>query len=223
MTLLTGKNCKCVSYSFREIIENQFSEIWESSNECTHKLENWQKKVVGHFPSYYQLVFDDYKNQASKDAQQHLLNYFKLRSIYGLAYCIWNKVNQQCHKLASCANEFDYEGINKAKSALNDILDRVRHIPSIQGCVEDEVNGFARFQQVVELFGDRFDFHVIDSYDDDGHHTTGSYLDICGGIQNYGLQCEFLWELAKQGVVPIQPNIKGLMESEEDDKMIRVY
>jgi hypothetical protein len=88
---------------------------------------------------------------------------------------------------------------------------------------QDNTEGFRKLEQDVEGFGERTDFHVMDCYSKEGRHSTWSFLDIAGTLTNGESSYDSLWEAVNNSPDPTKPNISGLMESEEDNKMIRIY
>ena len=74
-----------------------------------------------------------------------------------------------------------------------------------------------------EPFGERTDSHVMDCYSKEGLHTTWSFLDITGTLKHGESSYDSLWEAVNNSLDPTKPNIDGLMGSEEDDRLIRMY
>lgn len=199
-------------------MKNEYSELNETVNECFRELENWQKTTMELLPIYKKQVIDNNDNQKSIDAQLHLMNYIKLRSLYGFAHHIWKQINDHCHKLASYENENNEEGVAKEKTTLLDLMKRFSKI-SIKGIAEDAVTGFYRLYRVVESFNQREDIlNVLERFDGEkGYSVYYSFGDILGTIDCNGLQDEGLWRTALEGIDPKNPNVFGLIESEEDN------
>ena len=151
-----------------------------------------------------------------------LLNYLKMRSLYGFAHYIGKQVNRLCHELASCDNEQDQDGVDNAKIALADLFVAFGKVDALD-IAKDSVEGFRKLGQAIEGFGERTDFHVMDCYSKEGRHSTWSFLDIAGTLKNGESSYDSLWEAVNNSPDPTKPNISGLMESEEDNKMIRIY
>lgn len=222
MVLLTAKNCK-LNYTLRETFENECPDLKALSEQCISDLENWQKMTVKLFPVYLQQVLKANENRTSKMAQLVLMNYIKLRSIYAFAHEIWSQVNSECHHVACAIDENDPEGETKAKSTLLNCLEQFGRI-QVMDIVKDEVSGFFRLYQQVEEFKSRMDIlQVLHRISKDGLHVQSSFRDIVGAIQNEGMLSENLWEMATKSPYPTEPSIGGLMESEEDNEMVRVY
>lgn len=223
MAILTKENYKKYSYTLSEIFKNDYPDLWGRSEKCISELENWQKKTVELFPVYHQKVLEANENRTSKMAQLVLMNYIKLRTIYAFARQIWEKVNSECHNVAYAKNDNDHDGEEKATSALVKCLEGFERF-SIIDIVKDEVSGFFRLYQQVEDYKSRMDIlQVLHRISEDGLHVQSSFRDIVGTIQSEGMLSEHLWEMATKSPYPSELDISGLMESEEDNKMVRIY
>lgn len=199
---------KRLPYTYKEIVELDYPEIWDLAQRCLQIAEVWQEMTVDMMPLF--------KKRST------LLNYLKMRSLYGFAYYIWNQVNSLCHELAYCKNNVDMEGVDDAKIALADLFEAFGKVDVID-IAQDNNEGFHKLEQAVEGFGERTDFHVMDCYSQEGLHTTWSFLDIVGTLKNDESSNDNLWEAVNNSPDPTEPNIGGLMKSEADNKMIRIY
>lgn len=199
---------KRLPYTYKEIVEIDYPEIWDLAQRCVQITEAWQEMTVELMPLF--------KKHST------LLNYLKVRSLYSFAYYIVNQVNRLCHELASCDNEQDQDGVDNARIALADLFEAFGKVDVID-IAQDNIKGFHKLEQAVESFGERTDFHVMDCYSKEGRHSTWSFLDIAGTLKNGESSYDSLWEAANNSPDPTKPNISGLMESEEDNKMIRIY
>lgn len=223
MAILTKENYKKYSYTLSEIFKNEHPDLWGRAEKCIRDLGNWQKMAVELFPVYHQQVLEASKDRTSKMAQLVLMNYIKLRTIYAFAYEIWNKVNSECHNVAYAKNDNDRDGEEKATSALVKCLEGFERI-SIIDIVKDEVSGFFRLYKQVEDYDSIPDIlQVLLWISEDGCHIQLSFRDIVGAIRGEGLLSEYLWEMSTKCPYPTEPSISGLMESEEDNEMVRVY
>ena len=194
-------------YTYKDIVEIDHPEIWDLAQRSLQIAEVWQEMTVELMPLF---------KQRSK-----LPNYLKVRSIYGFAYYIAEQVNRLCHQLAFCDDEHDQDGVDHAKIALADLFEAIAKVDAID-IAQDNIGGFQKLEQAVEGFGERTDFHVMDCYSNEGRHSTWSFLDIVGTLKN-DASYDSLWEAANNSPDPTEPNIGGLMESEEDDELIRIY
>ena len=199
---------KRLPYTYKEIVEIDYPEIWDLAQRCLQIAEAWQEMTVELMPLFKK--------------RSMLLNYLKVRSLYGLAHYIVKQVNRFCHELASCENEQDQDGVDNAKIALADLFEAFGKVDALD-IAKDSVEGFRKLEQAIEGFGERTDFHVMDCYSKEGCHSTWSFLDIAGTLKNGESSYDSLWEAVNNSPDPTKPNISGLMESEEDNKMIRIY
>lgn len=207
--MLTINNLgKRLPYTYKEIVEIDYPEIWDLAQRCFQITKTWQEMAVELMPLY--------KKRSS------LLNYLKTRSLYGFAYYIAKQVNRLCHELASCDNEQDQDGVDNARIALADLFEAFGKVNVID-IVQDNIEGFHKLEQAVEGFGERTDFHVMDCCSNEGLHTIWSFLDIVGTLKNGESSCDSLWEAVNNSSDPTETNIGGLMESEEDNKLVRLY
>ena len=199
---------KRLPYTYKEIVEIDYPEFWDLAQRCLQITETWQEMTVELMPLF--------KKHTT------LLNYLKVRSLYGFAYYIAERVNRLCHELASCDNEQDQDGVDNARIALADLFEAFGKVDVID-IAQDNIDGFHKLEQAVEGFAERTDFHVMDCYSKEGRHSTWSFLDIAGTLKNGESSYDSLWVAANNSPDPTKPNIGGLMESEEDNKMIRIY
>ena len=100
------------------------------------------------------------------------------------------------------------------------------------------------FEKLKQALG-RTDFHVMRGLDSEGQHTTWSFGDIVGTLEYYETASiaidpmplptiprrddmaieayNNLWTAALYDIIPTEPDIAGLMESDEDNKTVRMY
>lgn len=198
---------KRLPYTYKEIVELDYPEIWDLAQRCLQIAKTWQEMAVELMPLYKK--------------RPMLQNYLKMRSLYGFAYYIWKRVNRLCHDLAYCKNNADMEGVDDARIALADLFEAFGKVDVID-IAQDNNEGFHKLQQAVEGFGEGTDFHVMDCYSNEGRHSTWSFLDIVGTLKN-DESGDSLWEGVNNATHLTEPNIGGLMESEEDNKLVRMY
>ena len=209
MLRITKKNIKKIARrpsTPREIVEDEYPEMFETGKGCLCELEKLQEKVVELLPSYKKQVADSQNNRGTKEAQALLLNYLKLRSLYSFACKIAEQVNLRCRNLAVCDEDQEEKEIVLAKSY--EAFGKV----DFDDIVQDDKEGFRKLEQAVESFGDII--YVMDCW---------SFHDIVGTLNNGGSSLDDLWRSAIESLDPTKPNIGGLMESEEDNRMVRVY
>ena len=199
---------KRLPYTYKEIVEIDYPEIWDLAQRCLQITEAWQEMTVELMPLFKK--------------RSMLLNYLKVRSLYGFAHFVGKQVNRLCHELASCDNEQKQDGVDNSRIALADLFEAFGKVDALD-IAQDNTEGFRKLEQAVEGFGERTDFHVMDCYSKEGRHSTWSFLDIAGTLKNGESSYDSLWEAVNNSPAPTKPNISGLMESEEDNKMIRIY
>ncbi len=195
-------------YTYKGIVEIDYPEIWDLAQKCLQITKAWQEMTVELMPLF--------KKRSA------LLTYLKVRSLYSFAYYIAEQVNHLCHQLAFCANEQDQEGVDRAKIMLADLFEAFGKVDAFD-IAQDNIDGFLKLEQDVEGFGERTDFHVMDCYSKEGRHSTWSFLNIAGTLKNGESSCDSLWEAVNNSPEPAEPNISGLMESGEDNKLVRMY
>lgn len=208
--------------TYKEIVKYYHSEIWNPAKECISELEKWQKLLIELMPSVKTILPTDAGERTSEKAQIVLLNYLKLRSLYGLAHEIGEQVNHWCHELGVSGNVQDEEDINKAKAVLTDLFEAFGKVDAVD-IAHDNLNGFQKLEQAVDSFVAFHDFLVMRSYHDGVQWGNWTFHDITGNIGVYGLQSDALWESVLHDTVPTDLNVSGLMESEEDNKVVRLY
>ena len=209
--LITKENIKKIARrpsTPREIVEDEYPEMFETGTGCLCELEKLQEKVVELLPSYKKQVADSQNNRGTKEAQAHLLNYLKLRSFYSFACKIAEQVNLRCRELA--VRDEDQEDKEIALTKFYEAFGKV----DFDDIVQDDKEGFRKLEQAVDSFGKRTDFTVMDRW---------SFLDIVGTLNNGESYLDVLWSSAIESLDPTKPNIGGLMESEEDNRIVRVY
>ncbi|MBQ6306402.1 MAG: hypothetical protein IJK78_07540 [Bacteroidales bacterium] len=199
---------KRLPYTYKEIVELDYPEIWDLAQRCLQITKTWQEMAVELMPLYKK--------------RPMLQNYLKVRSLYGFAYYIWKQVNCLCHELAYCKNNADMEGADDARIALADLFEAFGKV-DVTDIAQDNNQGFHKLQQAVEGFDERTDFHVMDRYSNEGLQTKWSYLDIVGTLKNGESSCDSLWEAVNNSSDPTETNIGGLLESEEDNELVRMY
>ncbi len=204
----TAEKLKKLPYTLKDIVEIDHPKIWDLAQKCLQITEAWQKMTLELMPLY--------KKRST------LVNYLKLRSLYGLACFIAERVNRLCHDLAVCANEQDQDGLDKAKTALVNLFEAFGKVDALD-IAQDNTEGFHKLEQAVKDFGETTNFHVMDCFSKEGRHSTWWFRDIVGILKKGESSYDSLWEAANNSPDPTEPNIGGLMESEEDNKNIRTY
>lgn len=181
-------------YTYKETIEIHYPEIWETAHECLKRLEIWQNMLVELLPDYKRRVPDN----------------LKLRSLYGLASFIWEKVNLYCHQLASGTDnqgQVDKDAVLEKLIGLFEAFDQV----DIFDIVKDSATGFQKLEQAFKGFGD---YPVLAGY---------MFSDILGIVNTQGWNNDGLCTAVKEDTTPSETNLGGFMDSEEDNRMVIIY
>ena len=190
---------KKMPYTYKEIVEINYPEIWDLAQRCLKISEVWQEMSV--------------ELMQTLKRRSLLLDYLKVRSLYGYADYIGKQVNLLCHELASCENKQDHDGVNNAKIKLAELFENFGKVDALD-IAQDNTDGFRKLEQAIEGFGKKADFPVMPNW---------SFQDIVGALKNGDSYYDSLWETASNSPDPTQPDIDGLMESEEDNKPVRMY
>ena len=211
--MLTSLQGKRLPYTYKEIVESCHPEFWNAATECINRVNGWQQMIVELLPKWKTIIHNYSKQRNSENAQIALLNYLKLRSIYGFAHLIWKQVNHTCHDLGVSSNNSDQDDIDQAQTKLISLFESFENV-DVFDISQDETAGFEKLEQAVAGFGTRTDFQVMYSL---------WFLDIVGTIKNGNPWPDHFWELVLNDSIPTAPNVGGLMESEEDNKIVRIY
>ncbi len=207
-------------YTLKEIVELDYPEFWGGAKEGIRVVKELQNMMLGMLPisrRHLPSTFDQLK--AHKQAQIALLNYLKMRSIYGLAYAIWELLDTNCRKLAQARLEVEQDQIEDAMGRLVDVMSLVDSITKSFDFVKDQENGFYMLKDMIDTRCPGMDFFVKRGT----ANSTWSYRDIVGTIQGLGFSDENICNSLLFDDDPKEPNIGGLMERPEDDKMVVVY
>lgn len=211
MAILTKENYKnYVSAStFSEVMDN---DLYVAVKNFFLVLEKWQKAVLERLPTFKQQIEVQYENQRSLEGQACLINYLKLRSLYGLAYCIWERIDHTCHDMKS--HYQDEEGVDKARNAIRGLIKHFDPIP-YEEIIKDESTGFFRLHQSIVSFEESMSFLVLESKDGVKPHVVWYYREITGCIAANGLQNVDIWEMAVKSPDPTKTNIEDFLGAEE--------
>lgn len=227
-------------YTYKEIVEIDFSDYWKAANDSVLRADAIQKMMGKVLPIFHDHLPADTEKWGSEKTKNLLVNYLKLRTLYGFGHYIWEKANRLCHELAKSSNDGDYDGVEKAKTDLKALFETINKV-DVADIVQDQETGFEKLKQAL---GDTY-IHVMVGRTNDGGFSTWSFGDIVGTLEN----CEDasiaidpmplptiprrddmaiesynnLWTAALHDIIPTEPDIAGLMESDEDNKTVRMY
>lgn len=212
MALKINRNTKA-SYTYRDIMENLFQQLWEGAQKYMEHLTQVQTKVVEMLPMYKSLLPDEFAKLQGKEAQMNLLDYIRLKSIYTFADEAFNVLDKLCHDLVVAENAQDQEGI-ESNSFKIEALCKIQ----LDDLISDEVTGFQRLcAKWQEL---RKESIITDWIVFNNKGRTWSFGDIVGTINSYDLFNESLWRDATQNKDPEAVSVGKLLDS---DEMIRIY
>ena len=204
-------------YTLKEIFQTELRDLWNEADRCIGVLKGWQEMAMKRLPKFKKKLPDNFEKLQRSTSQISLLNYIKLRSIYGMSEKLWEIIDDLCHQIAVSHNRADKDNVDNLKPQLEKILERIDDIPVVD-LVKDNSCGFFRLYQTIETFNPRLDFSVFKT-----RQGIWSYYDISGTIHGHGLQYESLVKDAFESQDPTASSITGLMEKPEDNKMVRVY
>lgn len=212
MTLQINRNTKS-AYTYRDIMENKFQQLWEGAQKYMEHLTQVQTKVVEMLPKYKSLLPDEFAKLQGKEAQMNLLDYIRLKSIYTFADEAFNVLDKLCHDLVVAENAQDQEGID-SNSFKIEALCKIQ----LDDLISDEVTGF---QRLCAKWQDlRKESIITDWIVFNNKGRTWSFGDIVGTINSYDLFNESLWRDATQNKDPEAVSVGKLLDS---DEMIRIY
>ena len=201
------------AYTYRDLMELEFQQLWEGAQKYMEHLTQVQTKVVEMLPKYKSLLPDEFAKLQGKEAQMNLLDYIRLKSIYTFADEAFNVLDKLCHDLVVAENAQNQEGI-ESNSFKIEALCKIQ----LDDFITDEVTGFQRLNEKwQELRGDSI---IIDWIVFNNKGYTWSFGDIVGTIDNQGLSHEGLWQEAINDSLPEGVSIGTLLDC---DEMIRIY
>ena len=200
-------------HTLREILQRELPDLWNEADNNIRILNEWQKLVVKRLPKFKKKLPDDFEKLKRSTSQISLLNYIKLRSIYGMSEKLWETIDYLCHQIAENHNGGNKDNVDDLKHQLDELLKRIEDIPVVN-IIEDNSCGFFRLYQTILSLNLRSDFSVF---------KTWSYYDITGNIHSHGLKYESLGKDSFESQDPTTPSITGLMEKPEDNELVRLY
>ena len=208
MTLRINKDTK-VSYTLKDIMENEHSELWNKALACVKVLSEVQKHIVDLLPDCRKQLPTHFTDLQDEKAQSVLMKHIRFRSLYAFSECIFKMIEKECKDLAECSS---CSGSKKADAAavLQTTLTKVSEIP-FDSLMNDTVTGLLMINEIKDRLHEGLDFIV---------YSNWSFRDIVGTIDNHGLIYESLWVSVVESQDPICSNLKELLD---DDKMVRIY
>ena len=208
MTLRINKDTK-VSYTPKDNMENEHSELWNKALACVKVLSEVQKHIVDLLPDCRKQLPTHFADLQDEKAQSVLMKHIRFRSLYAFSECIFKMIEKECKDLAECSS---CSGSEKADAAavLQTTLTKVSEIP-FDSLMNDTVTGLLMINEIKDRLHEGLDFIV---------YSNWSFRDIVDTIDNHGLIYESLWVSVVESQDPVCSNIKELLD---DDKMVRIY
>lgn len=204
-------------YTYKEIVEIDFPDYWKAANDSVLRADAIQEMMGKVLHIFHDHLPADTEKWGLEKAKNLLVNYLKLRTLYGFGHYIWKTANWLCHNLGKSSNDGDYDSVEKAKTDLRALFETINKV-DVADIVQDQETGFEKLKQALG----RTDFHVMAGRTSDGRSSTWSFGDIVGTLEECGFT-DNLWAAALNSAVPTEPDIAGLMESDEDNKLVRMY
>ena len=198
-----------LSYTHREIMEDEFQPLWESAEKYVEHLAKVQTKIVEILPKYKSLLPREYAELQDKESRLHLLDYIRLRSIYAFTNEAFRTLDQLCDSLADAREHHDEEGINMESLRIRKLCNTL-----LDDFIEDDVTGFPNLiDKSKDLRKDSIIYDWIVFKTENG--ATCSFADIVGTINTNGVCCERLWESAVNDKLPEMETLGKLLASDE--------
>ena len=216
LTINDLNNGKRRPYTLKEIVELDYPDFWGCAKDCIRIAKELQNMMLELLPIYSQHLPSSFEQL--KGHERALINYLKVRSIYGLAYAIWESIDTNCRKMAQAKLEFDLDQVEDAKLQLVNMMSLVENLTKSIDDVCDEQNGYDRLKDIIDSCDPTMNFFVK-------RGTIGiwGYRDIDGTIQNQGYLVEEALSSLLFNDDPQEPNVGGLMERPEDGKTVIMY
>jgi len=208
MTLRINKDIK-VSYTLKDIMENEHSELWNKALACVKVLSEVQKHIVDLLPDCRKQLPTHFADLQDEKAQSVLMKHIRFCSLYAFSECIFKMIEKECKDLAECSSCSGSEEADAA-AVLQTTLTKVSEIP-FDSLMNDIVTGLLMINEIKDRLHEGLDFIV---------YSNWSFRDIVGTIDNHGLIDESLWVSVVESQDPICSNLKELLD---DDKMVRIY
>ena len=78
-------------YTYKEIVEMDYPDYWKAANDSVLRADAIQEMMGKALPIFHDHLPADTEKWGSEKAKNLLLNYLKLRSLYGFGHYIWEK------------------------------------------------------------------------------------------------------------------------------------
>ena len=182
---------------------HEFPVLWGRANALLLKLVFVRKDALALLPGEQASVPAQYEDLHDEEAKRHLINYIRLRSVFGFAGRIGDLVNDACQKLVNAVNEQDAPRKEECQAQMERLLERVERI--LYGQIAgDNVTGLLRLWGWYEWLGRGVcDFKVMD--------PGLMFGDIMGIIQMQGPGSEALWRAVKEDHISESADLNGFL------------
>ena len=205
MVLRIDRNLKIdkQSYTYREIFEDEFPELWSKANECLDLLRDMQKVVLDMTPPYRKHLC----TVTNGGADESFMRYVLLCSIYAFARKINMIMNDECTWLAANCDDKSEDECREHKAVLESILDNIVLL-DINDLLDNPIDGLVKLDKVGNSIHNHLDYMVFEHW---------SFQDIMGtSLRNFSK----LKEDATNSVCHTEVNIQDLLS---DNTARRMY
>lgn len=199
-----------VSYTRKDIMEDNYSNLWSKADTLANKLVNLQEKVIGLLPEANRLLPSRVEALKDEEAQANFLNYIRLRALYAFAEKLWKVIEEQSRKLAEAHDKDNRYERENAEAALEKTLNIAATIP-FDDLTNNQKCGLLELDEITERLGIR-PVKVL--------CPGGMLCDIVGAIKLGNLMSEYWLKVTIDDEYPTTSDIGELLD---DDEMIRVY
>lgn len=207
MALKIGKESKLAAYTLSQIMEREYSQLWNDSINANNKLVELQNGII----TLLTLLKKQLQTSVGTATEYEALNsHIHARSLYVFAKTISDLLNDRCEKLSRDSS--DYTEKCEAEDRLRQYIDLISKI-SIEELLQSNTNSLAKITSLIEEFSIP-DLLVVYKTE----RGSWSFRDIEGQMQSEDKGT--LLQDAIKDEDPSETNIKELLDS---DKLSRLY
>ena len=193
----------------KEIMEEHYRDLWESTNAIVKELVKVQDLVIGMLSGCKENLPKNFEVLETQKAQCCLLDYIRLRLLYEFTRELWKSIDDQCRDLVKKHNDGDEYEETDPEAVLRQILNAISSFP-FEEIAKDKVAGILRFNE--NYMHKHFEQWVGNT------HFESWRCDVMGGIREHGMQCDWLWRDAVDYRIPDRSNICELLPDKEINK-----
>lgn len=195
-----------VSYTRKDIMEDNYSNLWSKADTLANKLVNLQEKVIGLLLEANRLLPSRVEALKDEEAQANFLIYIRLRALYAFAEKLWKVIEEQSRKLAEATSHQYHLDIEDAEEALEETLNIAYAIPFEELIDRNEYG-------LLELFEIRSQFKP-DIEDPVVLYKGGMFSDIVEEYKSGKLMCDYWLRIAIADEYPTKSNIGNLLDDD---------